>query len=199
MGLSLYDLTHDLKRTVTVTFETGATLNVTYLPSALNAVNERQRIITMASEAFGGEADALASYISKLVESWDLVFDADPERDPFQPVQGIATLPDDERRVTVTHGLGFKPKLSQIRLRGTAGELPAKGHVDKLNAETFDLHIPEDEKLDDRRFIWEAVDLGGLAVPPSLRNMRFLGLDIMKAINQAIHEDISPNRRRAAS
>lgn len=197
MPLSLFDLTHDHKRAVTVTFPGGAELNVTYLPSALNAVNERERIIR-SSEAFAGEADALALYMAKLVDGWDLVYHADADLDPLQPVNGLVTIPEGEHRVTVPHPLGWKPALQNIHLRAESGELPAKGHVDKLSAESFDLHFAEDEDVP-RQVVWTLVDLGGEPVTPNLRAMRFLSTDLLYAIRDAIRADASPNARRAAS
>lgn len=181
MGVTIRDLVGDLARPVKVEFDNGASLTVIYRPTNYSPDVETTMYLSLTA---GRNASGIAYALSKLIESWDLVYADDDE------VADTARIGAGETSVTIDHGLVEAPKASQIRLSHEDAK------VKKVNAGTFDIVFDEPPAVA-TRVRWTITGLGGQAIKPTDRYLATLGQPVLERIWEAIRDDLRPNGRRS--
>lgn len=185
MPVTALDLALDAPRPVTVTFDNDATLTVLYQPA--NYTGEVERVYMMANST-GREIAAHAYLLSQLISSWDM------EYAEGETIGDATIVPVGDTTVTVTHGLGFKPKPSQVKLELRGRALDVKDHLKKLSDETFDVVLDEPAERATVVF-WEIAGLAGHAVAPTERYLAKLPFPVLQRITDEVMRDLFPNRR----
>lgn len=185
MPVTALDLATNATRPVVVTFDNDATLTVLYKPTAYSG--EVERVFTQAN-AVGREIAAHAYLLSQLIESWDMEYAAG------ETVADAAIVPVGDTTATITHGLGFKPKPSQVKLDLRGRALDVKGHLKKITEETFDVVLDEPAERATVVF-WEVGNLEGCAVAPTERYLAKLPFPVLERIKDALLHDLFPTRR----
>lgn len=185
MPVTALDLALDATRPVTISFDGDATLTLFYKPTAYTG--EVERAFTMAN-ASGREIAAHAYLLSQLITSWDM------EYAEGETVADAALVPVGDTSVTITHGLGFKPKPSQVSLDLRGRALEVKGHLKKVTDETFDVVLDEPAERATVVF-WEVSGLGGHAAAPTERYLAKLPFPVLERIAAEVLRDLFPTRR----